>query len=86
MPSLPTAGDYDVNEFYRRVQRAAVTDGAFARASTSALAGRYSDYSTFGGDSRRQVRPALAAGDELLFRGTYAEGFRAPSIGELFGS
>src|SRR5690606_34779492 len=49
-------------------------------------AGRYSDYSTFGSQFTPKYGLRWQVADELLIRATYAEGFRAPSIGELFGS
>jgi iron complex outermembrane receptor protein len=49
-------------------------------------AARYSDYSTFGGETTGKLGFRWQFGDQFLLRGTYAQGFRAPSIGELFGS
>src|SRR3546814_4946946 len=47
---------------------------------------RYSDYSTFGGESTGKIGLRWQVADELLLRGSFAEGFRAPSIGELYGT
>ena len=86
VPSLPTAGAYDVNEAYLELNVPLMRDSAFGRSLDLSLAGRYSDYSTFGGQFTPKYGLRWQVVDELLLRATYAEGFRAPSIGELFGS
>ncbi|WP_244244140.1 TonB-dependent receptor [Marilutibacter alkalisoli] len=85
VPSLPTAGDYDVNELYAEFSVPLFDNGAGQKLDLS-LAGRYSDYSTFGGEFTPKYGLRWQVADELVLRATYAEGFRAPSIGELFGS
>ncbi|MEL1263232.1 TonB-dependent receptor [Pseudoxanthomonas putridarboris] len=86
VPSLPTSGEYDVNEAYveLNVPLYAQKDGA-GKIDLS-LAGRYSDYSTFGGEFTPKYGLRWQVAEDLLLRATYAEGFRAPSIGELYGS
>ncbi len=86
VPSLPTAGEYDVNEVYAELDVPLLADSPWARKLNISLAGRYSDYSTFGGEFTSKVGLRWQVVDELLLRATLAEGFRAPSIGELFGS
>ena len=86
VPSLPTAGEYDVNETYVELNVPLMRDSAFGKSLDLSLAGRYSDYSTFGGQFTPKFGLRWQVVDELLFRATFAEGFRAPSIGELFGS
>ncbi|ATE70278.1 TonB-dependent receptor plug domain-containing protein [Lysobacter capsici] len=86
VPSLPTQGEYDVNEVYVELNVPLFKDSAFGKGLDLSLAGRYSDYSTFGGEFTPKYGLRWQVADELLLRGTYAEGFRAPSIGELFGS
>jgi len=84
VPSLPTSGEYDVDEYFVEFNLP-----VYANAGSQldlSLAGRYSDYSTFGGETTAKAGFRWQFGDQLLFRGTFAEGFRAPSIGELFGS
>ena len=49
-------------------------------------AARYSDYSTSGSTTTFSAGLNWEPIEELLFRGSWAEGFRAPSIGELFGT
>ncbi|RNF82883.1 TonB-dependent receptor [Montanilutibacter psychrotolerans] len=86
VPSLPTSGEYDVNEAYVEFNVPLMRDGAFGKSLDLSLAGRYSDYSTFGGQFTPKYGLRWQVADEFLLRATYAEGFRAPSIGELFGS
>ena len=86
VPSLPTSGAYDVSEVYTEFSVPLVADVPWAKNLDLSLAGRYSDYSTFGGEFTGKVGLRWQLVDELMFRTTFAEGFRAPSIGELFGS
>lgn len=85
VPSQPTAGEYDVNEVYVELSVPLLKE-TFGKSLDLSLAGRYSDYSTSGGEFTPKYGLRWQVTDELLFRTTYAEGFRAPSIGELFGS
>ncbi len=86
VPSLPTSGEYDVNEVFVELSVPLFADTAFGKKLDLSLAGRYSDYSTFGGEFTPKYGLRWQVVDELVMRATYAEGFRAPSIGELFGS
>ena len=61
-------------------------DSAFAKAFDVSMAARYSDYSTFGSETTTKFGFRWQVVDELLLRGSIAEGFRAPSIGELYGT
>ena len=84
VPSQPTRGGYDVDEYYLEFN-VPVYEAGSQRLDLS-LAGRYSDYSTSGGETTGKVGLRWQVSEEFLVRGTFAEGFRAPSIGELFGS
>ena len=86
VPSKPTAGSYNVDEFYVELNAPIVADAPFAKHLDLSLASRYSDYSTFGGTTNSKIGFRWQLNDDLTFRGTYAQGFRAPSIGELFGT
>ena len=85
VPSLPTRGQYDVNEVYVELNLPLVADSGWGKKLELNVAGRYSDYSSFGGVFVPKYGLRWQVVDELLLRGTYAEGFRAPSIGELYG-
>jgi iron complex outermembrane receptor protein len=86
VPSKPTSGSYNVDEFYVELNAPIVADAPFAKHFDLSLASRYSDYSTFGGTTNSKIGFRWQLNDDLTFRGTYAQGFRAPSIGELFGT
>jgi iron complex outermembrane recepter protein len=86
VPSKPTSGSYNVDEFYVELNAPLVADAPFAKHFDLSVATRYSDYSTFGGTTNSKVGLRWQLNDDLTFRGTYAQGFRAPSIGELFGT
>ena len=83
--SQPASGEYDVNELYLELNIPLLADSGFAKKLDFNVAGRYSDYSTFGGEFVPKYGFRWQVVDELLLRTTYAEGFRAPSIGELYG-
>lgn len=86
VPALPTSGGFDVDEVYLELNIPLLADLPMVKKLDLSAATRYSDYSTFGDDFTNKVGLRWQVNDELLIRGTFAEGFRAPSIGELFGS
>jgi len=86
VPSGITRGDYDVNEAYAEFSVPLMRDTVFGETLDLSIAGRYSDYSTFGGETTGKIGLRWQPVDEILFRMSYAEGFRAPSIGELYGT
>ncbi len=86
VPSLPTSGSYDVNEYYLEFGAPLVAGAPMAERLDLSLAARFSDYSTFGSETTFKTGLRWQVNEELLVRGTFAEGFRAPSIGELFGA
>ena len=80
-----TEGDYSVDEFYVELNIPLLADVAFAKELTINMASRYSDYSNFGDTINSKFGFTWRPIDELLVRGTYAEGFRAPTIDNLYG-
>ncbi|MCW4471598.1 TonB-dependent receptor [Xanthomonas sp. H13-6] len=86
VPSLPTSGSYDVNEVYLELSVPIFADSALGDRLDLSLAGRYSDYSTFGGEFTPKYGLRWQVSEDFVLRSTYAEGFRAPTIGELYGS
>ncbi len=86
VPSKPTSGSYNVDEFYVELNIPILADMAIAKHLDFNVATRYSDYSTFGSTTNSKFGFRWQVVDDLTFRGTYAQGFRAPSIGELFGT
>jgi iron complex outermembrane recepter protein len=86
VPSLPTSGHYSVDELYAEARVPLLSEMAAAKQLDLSVALRYSDYSTFGGTTNGKFGFLWQANDEVTGRATYAEGFRAPSVGELYGS
>ena len=80
-----TNGKYDLDEVYLELNIPVLADMAFAKELTVNVAGRYSDYSNFGNTVNGKFGITWRPLDELLVRGTYAEGFRAPSIDNMYG-
>ncbi len=81
----PTSGDYDVTELYAEFNIPLISGAPGAEELSLDLAGRYSDYNTFGDEFTYKVAIAWAPIEQLRFRGTAATGYRAPNILELFG-
>jgi len=86
VPSGPTKGGYSVNEYYVELNAPLLADMAFAKHLDLSVATRYSDYSNFGSTTNSKLGLRWQLIDDLTLRGTWAEGFRAPSIGELFST
>ena len=86
VPALPTSGKIEFDEAYLELNIPVLSDLPFAKSFEINAATRYTDISTSGDDFNSKVGLRWQVNDELLIRGTFAEGFRAPSIGELFGS
>ncbi|MBJ7576034.1 TonB-dependent receptor [Luteimonas sp. MC1828] len=81
----PTYGEYDVDEFYVELNIPVLADMAFAQELSFNLASRYSDFSTFGDTTNNKFGVKWRPINDLLVRGTWAEGFRAPTISDLYG-
>ncbi len=86
IPAQPTSGSYDVNEAYAELRLPLLRDTAGFHRLELTGAARYSDYSTSGSTTTFSAGINWEPIEDLLFRGSWAEGFRAPSIGELFGT
>lgn len=85
LSSGPTKGQYSVDEFYGELSIPVLSDMPFAQELNLSLATRYSDYDTFGDTTNSKIGLEWRPMDGLLVRGTWAEGFRAPTIADLFG-
>ena len=82
--SQPTDGEYDVSEFFAEVNLPLVADAPLARTLDVNLAVRSSDYSTYGSTTTGKYNLTWRPHDDLLLRVTGSDGFRAPSVPELF--
>ncbi|WP_440572895.1 TonB-dependent receptor plug domain-containing protein [Stenotrophomonas muris] len=81
----PTGGGYDVNEVYLELNVPILADLPGAKELSFNAATRYSKYSTFGNTTNNKFGLKWKPIDQLLVRATYAEGFRAPTIDNLYG-
>jgi len=80
-----TVGNYTVKEAYLELQVPLLKHLPFAELLSANVATRYSDYSNFGSTTNSKFSLMWKPVKDLLVRGTYAEGFRAPSLGDTFG-
>jgi iron complex outermembrane receptor protein len=86
IPAQPAQGEISVNEAYLELRAPIVRDvPGFYRLEASA-AGRWFDYSTSGSDSTYKLGLLWRPVEEVLLRGSWGQGYRGASIGELFGS
>ena len=79
-----TNGGYSVQEAYLELAIPLLKDLPFANLLEFSLASRYSDYSNFGDTVNSSFGFKWRPIEDVLVRGNWAEGFRAPSISELF--
>jgi iron complex outermembrane receptor protein len=80
----PTSGGYALNELYAEFNIPVLKDLAFAELLEINLAVRYSDYSNFGSTMNPKAGFRWKPFSDLLVRGNWSKGFRAPNISELF--
>jgi iron complex outermembrane receptor protein len=81
----PTSGKYQVREAYLETNIPLLKGVAFADLLSLNLASRYSDYSNFGSTRNSKASFMWKPIKDLLVRGTWAQGFRAPTVGDTFG-
>ncbi len=82
--SARAQGSYNVREAYAEVTVPVLRDMPGAQSLELDAGIRYSDYNTFGNTSNAKFGVEWRPGGGLLLRGTYAEVFRAPTVGDLF--
>ena len=82
--SQPTKGSYDVTEFFAEVNIPLLTEAPFAYSLDLNLAVRRSDYSTFGATTKGKYNIMWRPHPDVMLRVTGSDGFRAPSVPELF--
>ncbi len=85
LASGPTRGSYSVDELYAEFQVPILADMPFAKELSFSAATRYSDYDTFGETTNNKFGLKWKPIESLLLRATYADGFRAPTINDLYG-
>jgi len=85
IPAQPAHGSITVKEAYAELRVPLIKDQPFFYRLDASLAGRWFDYSGSGSDSTYKAGLTWKPVEDVLFRGSWGQGFRAPSIGELFG-
>jgi iron complex outermembrane receptor protein len=83
-PRLGTEGEYDLTEAYIEISIPLLAEQTMVKNLELSLASRFSDYSTFGSTTNSKAGLIYSPTTGLSFRATWSEGFRAPSILELF--
>jgi iron complex outermembrane receptor protein len=92
----PTRGEQSVDEIYVELNIPLLADLPFAKLLEVNLAARKSDYETngfiginpispdLGGDTPKKIGIKWQVFDDLMFRGTMSESFRAPDVLDLY--
>jgi iron complex outermembrane receptor protein len=80
-----TYGRYNVKEAYAEARIPVLKDLPFVKSLTVDVATRYSDYSNFGSTHNSKVSVEWRPITDLLVRGNWGQGFRAPALGDTFG-
>lgn len=80
-----TSGTTSVNEVYGELLVPLLDGAPFAERLNLTAGVRWSDYDSFGNTTNGKVGFEWKPIGDLLVRGTYAQVFRAPQIGDLFG-
>jgi iron complex outermembrane receptor protein len=80
-----TVGKYTVREAYLEFNVPLLKNVPLAELLSVDIASRYSDYSNFGNTTNSKASFMWKPIKDLLARGTYAQGFRAPTVGDTFG-
>jgi outer membrane receptor protein involved in Fe transport len=81
----PTSGSFEVNAVYGEINVPILADLPGAKDLSIDVQTRHSNYSTFGGNTSTRAGFRYQPIGDLLIRGTWSQGFRAPGINDLFG-
>lgn len=85
LAGLPTAGSYGVNEAFGELNLPLLQNLPFAKSLNLDFAGRISKYSDFGTARTNSIKLSWQPFNDLLVRASYGTGFRAPTVGDLYG-
>ncbi|HET6411006.1 MAG TPA: TonB-dependent receptor [Anaeromyxobacter sp.] len=80
-----THGSYSVGEVYGELSIPILSNKPLVDSLEAVAAIRYSDYSSFGGDTTYKFGARYSPIRDITFRGTASTGFRAPGITSLYG-
>lgn len=83
--SEPFSGKYTVDEAYAELQVPLLADLPGAKRLNVDLATRFSHYSTFGNTTNSKFGLEWKPIDDVLLRGSIGQGFRSPTISDLYG-
>jgi iron complex outermembrane receptor protein len=86
IPAQAASGAFNSDEVYAEVRVPLLKDVPFFNSLEASGAVRHVNYSTSGSNTTFTATGLWKPVSDLLLRGSFAEGFRAPSIGELFGA
>lgn len=86
IPAQAASGSYKSNEFYGELRVPILKDTPFFHLLEADGAVRHVSYSTGSSSTTFTGTGLWKPVSDLLLRGSYAQGFRAPAIGELFGA
>ena len=84
VPTTPTTGGYDVDEYYGEVVVPLLKDLPAAHRLSLSAAIRSSDSDIFPSETGSKLALIWGPLENLTLRASFSEGFRAPNIGELF--
>ncbi len=84
LPQQPTKGVIKAKELFMEFSVPVLADLPFAKELELSLAGRYSDYNTFGSSNNGKLGLRWKPIDDLLVRSSFSSSFRAPDVGNLF--
>jgi len=86
IPAQAASGKFNTDEFYGELRVPLLADTAFFQLLEFDGAVRHARYSTGFSNTSFTGTVLWKPVTDLLLRGSYAEGFRAPALGELFGA
>jgi iron complex outermembrane receptor protein len=86
IPAQAAGGAFNSDEVYGEIRIPLLKDVPFFHSLEASGAVRHVNYSISGSNTTYTGTGLWKPIPDLLLRGSYAEGFRAPSIGELFGA
>jgi iron complex outermembrane receptor protein len=86
IPASPTSGGFRVNEAFLELRAPLLADASFAKLLEVSAAIRSSDYDLSGRTEVLKGGLFWRVADDFSLRFNWAEGFRAPHIGELFNT
>ena len=85
IPAQPSSGEYNVDEVYGEIRVPILKEQPFFNSLEVNGAVRHSNYSISGSSTTYTATGLWKPVEDFLLRASYSTGFRAPSLGELFG-